>query len=82
MKRFFVVMLLLFLALFSFSACDMQKGDTDSSVQIQQGMGGQGEQTNGGDEQAGGNETENNGSEEEKPKPVKPITNGGNINFN
>lgn len=80
MKRFFVVMLLLFVALFSFSACDMQKGDTDSSVQTEQGTGG--EETNGGDEQTGGNETENNESEEGKPKPVKPITNGGNINFN
>ena len=79
MKRFFVVMLLLFVALFSFSACDMQKGDTDSSVQTEQGTGG--EETNGGDEQTGGNETENNESEG-KPKPVKPITNGGNINFN
>ena len=80
MKKFFVVMLLLFVALFSFSACDMQKGDTDSSVQIQQGTGGQ-EETNGGDAQTGGNETTNNESEE-KPKPVKPITNGGSINFN
>ena len=79
MKRFFVVILLLFVALFSFSACDMQKGDVGSSAQIQQGTGG--EETNGGDEQTGGNETENNESEG-KPKPVKPITNGGNINFN
>ena len=73
-------MLLLFVALFSFSSCDIQKADTDSSVQTEQGTGEK-EEANGGDEQTGGNETDNNKSEG-KPKPVKPITNGGNINFN
>ena len=73
-------MLLLFVVLFSFSACDMQKGGAGSPEQTEQGTGG--EETNGGDEQTGGNETEKNESEDGKLKPVKPITNGGNMNFN
>ena len=74
MKRFFVVMLLLFVALFSFSACNLPKWDAGSSEQTQQGTGDK--------EETGGNETEDDESEDGKPKPVKPITNGGNINFN
>ena len=80
MKRVVIIALLICISLFFFSSCDVNKDEIPS--QIEQGTDiDDKEQTGDGD--SDDNDKEETGKEDEnnKPTPVKPIQNGGKIEF-